>query len=55
MELKTKTNYLVEGIKITNADGEEEVIQIPYNLNNVLVKEDDIIQILNNYNVIIFK
>jgi ribonuclease-3 len=51
MESKTKTNYLVEGIKITNADGEDEVIQIPYNLNNVLVKEDDIIQILNNYNV----
>jgi ribonuclease-3 len=51
MELGQKTNYITEGIKITNSDGIEEVIQIPYNLNNVLVKEDDIIQLLSNFNV----
>ena len=50
-----KTNYLNEGIKITNSDGTEEIIQIPYNLNNSLIKEEDIIKILNNYNVTIDK
>ena len=45
------TNYITEGIKITNTDGTEEIIQIPYNLNNVLVNEDDIIQLLSNFNV----
>ncbi len=50
-----KTNYLTEGIKIVNTDGTDEIIQIPYNLNNVLVKEDDIIQILNNFGVKIDK
>jgi dsRNA-specific ribonuclease len=49
--MEVETNYLTEGIKITNTDGTEEIIQIPYNLNNVLVKEDDILKILNNYNV----
>lgn len=49
------TNYLTEGIKIENSDGTEEIIQIPYNLNNVLVKGDDIIQILNKYSVVIGK
>jgi len=49
--MEVETNYLTEGIKITNTDGTEEIIQIPYNLNNVLVKEDDIIKILNNYSV----
>ena len=46
-----KTNYMTEGIKTTNADGTEEIIQIPYNLNNVLVKESDITKILVNYSV----
>ena len=45
------TNYLIEGLKITNTNGEEEIIQIPYNLNNVLATEEDIIQILSNFNV----
>jgi len=45
------TNYLIEGLKITNNNGEEEIIQIPYNLNNVLATEADIIQILSNFNV----
>ena len=50
-----KTNYLNEGIKITNSDGTEEIIQIPYNLNNSLIKEEDIMKILNNYSVKIDK
>ena len=50
-----ETNYLNDGIKITNVDGTEEIIQIPYNLNNILVSEDDIIKLLNNFNVSISK
>ena len=46
-----ETNYINEGIKITNSDGSEEIIQIPYNINNVLVKEEDITKILANYSV----
>ena len=42
----TKTNYINEGYIYKNTDGEDEVIQIPYNLNNILIKEEDIIQIL---------
>jgi len=53
--MEVKTNYLTEGIKIVNTDGTEEIIQIPYNLNNVLVKENDIIQILHNFGVKIDK
>ena len=41
-----QTNYIVEGFKVTNNLGEEEIIQIPYNLNNILVQEDDIIKLL---------
>ena len=46
-----KTNYINEGIIIKNIDGSEEIIQIPYNLNNVLINEKDIVDILNKYNV----
>jgi len=49
------TNYLTDGLKITNSNGEEEIIQIPYNLNNVLATEEDIIQVLSNFNVKIDK
>ncbi len=45
------TSYLTDGLVITNSNGEEEIIQIPYNLNNVLATEEDIIQILANFNV----
>ena len=45
------TSYLTNGLKIINNNGEEETIQIPYNLNNVLATEDDIIKILANFNV----
>ena len=49
--MNVETNYITEGIKVINSEGIEEIIQIPYNLNNVLVNENDIIQILNNYSV----
>ncbi len=52
---KIITNYMNDGFIIKNPDGEEEIIHIPYNLNNVLVNESDIIQILNQYNVNIEK
>jgi len=45
------TNYISEGLKIINNLGEEEIIQIPYNINNVLVKEEHIKKILFNHNV----
>ena len=50
-----KTNYINDGYIYKNPDGEDEVIQIPYNLNNIIVKEEDIIQILKTYNVNIDK
>jgi ribonuclease-3 len=49
------TNYMTEGFIIKNNNGEDEIIQIPYNLNNILVSEKDIIQILNQFNVNIDK
>ncbi len=49
------TNYINEGFKVMNNLGEEEIIQIPYNLNNILVQEDDIIKLLNQFNVKIDK
>jgi ribonuclease III len=50
-----KTNYINEGYKIINNLGEEEIIQIPYNIINVLVTEEDIIQLLGHLNVKINK
>jgi len=46
-----QTNYINDGIKIINNFGEEEVIQIPYNINNIFITEDDLIKLLDNYNV----
>jgi ribonuclease-3 len=48
------TNYLETGIVINKDDG-EEVYHIPYNINNILITEQDIINILNHYNVHIDK
>ena len=53
--MEGKTNYINEGFVVKNPDGEDEIIHIPYNLNNVLVNETDIIQILAQYNVKIDK
>jgi|UniRef100_A0A6C0EF98 dsRNA-specific ribonuclease len=49
------TNYMSEGFNIKNSDGIEENIHIPYNINNILVNDTDIIQILNKYYVNIDK
>ena len=48
-------NYMENGYVIMKDDGTEEIIQIPYNINNKLVKEKDIIDILANQNVKIDK
>lgn len=45
------THYTTEGLKIINDLGEEEIIQIPYNINNILVDENDIIKLLLQCNV----
>jgi ribonuclease-3 len=47
----TKTNYLNNGFTIKNNEGDEEIIYIPYNLNNIMISEINIIDILNNFNV----
>jgi ribonuclease-3 len=50
-----QTNYINDGFIVKNNNGEDEIIHIPYNLNNILITESDIIQILNKYNVTIDK
>jgi ribonuclease-3 len=45
------TNYLETGITITKEDGTEEVYMIPYNMNNILISDKDIIDILGRYGV----
>jgi len=45
------TNYLETGIVVKKDDGVEENYQIPYNLNNRLITEKEIISILERYNV----
>ena len=49
------TGYLNNGFIIKNADNEDEVVYIPYNLNNILVTENNIISLLCDYNVNIDK
>ena len=46
-----RTNYMETGIVIKQPDGKEEVIHIPYNITNLLIKENDVLQILNKFNV----
>jgi dsRNA-specific ribonuclease len=45
------TNYINEGYKFINNSGEEEILQIPYNINNKLISEDNIIKDLERWNV----
>jgi len=45
------TNYLETGVIIKKDDETEEVYQIPYNMNNILITEKDIINILARYDV----
>jgi ribonuclease-3 len=53
--MEIKTNYVNDGFVIKNLEGEDEIIHIPYNLNNVQITECDIIQILSQYNINIDK
>jgi len=50
------TNYINDGFIVkSNEGGEDEIVQIPYNLNNILIDEKDIIQILEHFNININK
>ena len=55
IEMDTKTNYINDGFIITNQNGDDETIHIPYNINNKLITEADIIEILAKCNVSINK
>jgi len=50
---KQTTNYINDGFTITKENGEIEVVNIPYNLNNVEITEADIIKILADRGVVI--
>jgi ribonuclease-3 len=47
------TNYLETGVVIMKDDGTEEVYMIPYNMNNILINDKDIIDILARYGVVL--
>jgi ribonuclease-3 len=49
--MQTKTNYMNDGFTVTKPDGEQEIVHIPYNLNNREVTEQDIIKILSDRGV----
>jgi ribonuclease-3 len=53
--MNLKTNYMNDGFIVKDVDGNEEIIHIPYNTNNVLVTEKDIIQLLDTFGVKIDK
>jgi ribonuclease-3 len=46
---------MVDGYNISRDSNTEEIIHIPYNINNILVTEQNVIDILNNNNVQIDK
>ena len=48
------TNYINNGF-IIKSNNKEEIINIPYNLNNILITENDLIELFNKYNVQIEK
>ena len=49
------TKYTTDGFTIKNSDGTDEIIYIPYNTNNILITEKDIISILNKFDIYINK
>ena len=53
--MKSHTNYMNDGFIVKNQDGDDEIIHIPYNLNNIFIEEKDVLQILNAHNVNIDK
>ena len=53
--MEVKTNYINDGIILQNPDGIDEIIHIPYNMNNFLIEEKDVIELLNKYGIDIEK
>ena len=47
----SKTNYINDGFIIKNQNGDDEIIQIPYNTVNTLVTEQNIFSMLSNFGV----
>ena len=52
---QTTTNYMIDGFNISKDSSVEEIIHIPYNINNVLATEENIVELLNTFNVRIDK
>ena len=52
--MSIKTNYMENGYNVSKTD-EDEIIQIPYNINNVLITEENVKEILAINNVKIEK
>lgn len=50
-DIKGSSNYMTEGYIINKGTSSEEVILIPYNINNILVNENHIMDLLKNNNV----
>jgi|UniRef100_A0A6C0IVB5 ribonuclease III len=56
MELtQNTTNYMTNGYSISKDSSVEEIIHIPYNINNILASEDNILELLATNNVIVEK
>jgi len=52
MELtQNTTDYMTNGYNISKESSIEEIIHIPYNINNILASEDNILELLANNNV----
>lgn len=52
----SKTGLItLDGIKIKKNDGTDEIYMIPYNENNILIQEQDVISLLSKYQVNISK
>ena len=50
-----QTNYMVDGYNLSKDSSSDEIIHIPYNINNLLATEENILEILENNNVKIDK
>lgn len=50
MDIKTG-KITIDGIPIRKEDGSEDIVHIPYNENNILIKEEDVILLLKKYGV----
>lgn len=53
--ISSLTSYVIDGFTVKNTDGNEEIIHIPYNINNINITEEIILQILNRCNIKIDK